>query len=189
MHSLDKRWKDEKQRTRVGSYKSFFDTIGYVVIYALIPIFIGKGINIRTLCLICSPLLLTALIPVFMIKEGEKYGQGKDYLPEAKVSFRDSLRITLNNRLFMRWAIPNACAYFGLNMFLAAQNALISGLVYEQLKNIVTPKVIDGIAITGEEWKVGASLIPLIVSLACVFGMIIARKLPKSFRKQSWQKR
>ena len=45
----------------------------------------------------------------------------------------------------------------------------------------MTPKVIDGIAITGEEWKVGASLIPLIVSLACVFGMIIARKLPKSY--------
>lgn len=306
---------DEKQRTRVGSYKSFFDTIGYVIVYALLPIFIGKGINIRTICLVCAPLLLTVLIPIFMIKEGDKYGQGKDYLPEAKVPFRESLRITLSNRLFLRWAIPNACAYFGLNMFLAAQNALISGLmnlnagyaailnacafapvpimlfiyykminkkglrfayrvalasfavailnfcvaseyifphnmtvriiigciggvcgsfgigaffaspfmvpaqiaamelkvtgkdhtamyfaiqsliasimaavstglVYEQLKNIVTPKVIDGVAVAGEEWKVGASLIPVIVSLACVFGMIMAGKLPKSYTEE-----
>lgn len=307
--------KDEAQRNRVGSYKSFFDTIGYVVVYALLPIFIGKGINIRTICLVCSPLLLTILIPIFMIKEGDKYGQGKDYLPEAKVPFFESLRITLSNRLFLRWATPNACAYFGLNMFLAAQNALISGLmnlsasyaailnacafapvpimlfiyyrminkkglrfayrvalgsfaiailnfciaseyifphnmtirviigciggvfgsfgigaffatpfmvpaqiaamelkvtgkdhtamyfaiqslitsimaaistglVYEQLKNIVVPKVIDGVVVAGEEWKVGASLIPAIVCLTCIFGLIIAGKLPKRYSEE-----
>ena len=307
--------KDDAQRRRVGSYKSFFDTIGYVIVYALLPIFIGKGINIRIVCLVCSPLLLTMLIPLFMIKEGEKYGQGKDYLPEAKVPFKESLRITLSNRLFLRWAVPNACAYFGLNMFLAAQNALISGLmnlsasyaailnacafgpvpimlaiyykmmstkgirfsyrlalgsfavailnfciaseylmphnmtariiigcigsvcgsfgigaffampfmmpaqiaameikvtgkdhtamyfaiqsliasimaaistglVYEQLKNIVSPKVIDGVAIAGETWKIGGSLVPVIVSLTCVFGIIMAGKLPKHYTEE-----
>ena len=30
--------KDDDQRRRVGSYKSFFDTIGYVIVYALLPI-------------------------------------------------------------------------------------------------------------------------------------------------------
>ena len=306
---------DEPQRLRVSSYKSFFDTIGYCIVYALLPIFIGKGINIRTVCLVCSPLLLTMLIPLFMIKEGDKYGQGKDYLPEAKTSFRDSLRITLSNRLFLRWAVPNACAYFGLNMFLAAQNALISGLmnlsagyaailnacafgpvpimlaiyykmmatkgirfsyrlalgsfaiailnfciaseyimphnmtarviigcigsvcgsfgigaffampfmmpaqiaamefkvtgkdhtamyfaiqsliasvmaavstglVYEQLKNLVSDKVIDGVAVAGETWKIGGSLVPVIVSAACIFGIIMAGKLPKQYTEE-----
>ncbi len=303
---------DEAQRTRVGSYKSFFDTIGYCLVYALLPIFISKGINIRTLALCLSPLLLTLLIPLFLIKEGEKYGQGRDYLTEARVPFGISLRTTLRNRLFLRWLIPNACAYFGLNMFLAAQNTLISGvmnldagyaavmntyafapvplmlfvyyrlirkkglrfayrlalgsfsiailnfclgseyffphsmvpriiigcvggvlgsfgigaffatpymvpsqiaamefrttgkdhtamyfaiqalttaavaavatgLVYEPLKNLVAPKVIDGVQIAGESWKLGVSLVPAIVCCMCVLGCIIARKMPTSY--------
>ena len=121
--------KDEEQRVRVGNFKSFFDTIGFCIVYALLPIFISKGINIRTVALCAMPLMLTLLIPLFLIKEGDKYGQGKDYLPEARTPLKDSLRLTLRNRLFLRWIIPNACAYFGLNMFLASQNTLISGVM------------------------------------------------------------
>ena len=306
---------DEAQRIRVGNYKSFFDTIGYCVVYALLPIFISKGINIRTVALIFSPLLLTLLIPIFMIREGEKYGQGKDYLKEARVPFKESLKLTLKNRLFIRWLIPNACAYFGLNMFLAAQNTLISGVmnldasygaimntcafapvplmlfiyyklirkkglrfsyrcclgsfaiailnfcvgseyifpnnivpriiigcvggfigsfgigaffatpymvpsqiaamefkvsgkdhtamyfavqalstaavaaistgfVYEQLKNIVAPKVIAGVAVAGETWKVGVSIVPMLVCAMCIVGFIIAGKMPASYTEE-----
>lgn len=308
--------RDEAQRVRVGNYKSFFDTIGYCLIYALLPIFIGKGINIRVVSLAVMPIVLTLLIPLFMIKEGEKYGQGKDYLPEARVPLKKSLALTVRNRLFLAWIIPNACAYFGLNMFLTSQNALISGVmnlpagyaallnscafapvpimlfiyyqmikkkgirfsyrvalatfavailnfclgseylfpnhitarlvigcvggffgsfgigaffatpfmvpsqiaavefkltgkdhtamyfaiqslvtsamaaiatgfVYEQIKNIVSDKVIDGVQIAGETWKVGASLVPPILSLACVIGFIIAGRLPKQFNEET----
>lgn len=307
--------RDEAQRIRVGNYKSFFDTIGYCVVYALLPIFISRGVNIRTVALCVSPMLLTLLIPLFLIKEGEKYGQGRDYLTEARLPFLTSLRTSLRNRLFLRWLIPNACAYFGLNMFLAAQNTLISGvmnldagyaaimntcafapvpimlflyyrliqrkglrfayrlalgsfalailnfclgseylfphsvlprivigcvggvlgsfgigaffatpymvpsqmaamefrttgkdhtamyfaiqalstaavaaiatgLVYEQLKNIVIPKVADGAAVAGETWKIGVSLVPAIVCLMCVLGCCIARKLPASYSEE-----
>lgn len=306
---------DEAQRIRVGNYKSFFDTIGYCIVYALLPIFISKGVNIRTVALMFSPLLLTLLIPVFMIREGEKYGQGKDYLKEARVPFKESLRLTLSNRLFLRWLIPNACAYFGLNMFLAAQNTLISGvmnldasygaimntcafapvplmlfiyyklirkkglrfsyrlclisfavailnfcvgseylfpnsaapriiigcvggvigsfgigaffatpymvpsqiaamefkttgkdhtamyfavqafttaavaaistgLVYEQIKNIVSPKVIDGVVVAGETWKIGVSLVPALVCIMCIVGFFVARKMPASYTEE-----
>lgn len=120
---------DEEQRMRIGNYKSFFDTIGYCLVYALIPVFIGSGINIRNIVIAASPLMLTMIIPFFIIKEGEKYGQGKDYLPEAKVGLFESLSITCRNKLFIKWLIPNCCAYFGLNMFLAAQNTLISGVM------------------------------------------------------------
>lgn len=119
----------EEQRIRLGNYKSFFDTIGYCLVYALIPVFIGNGINIRTLVMCASPLMLTMIIPFFIIKEGEKYGQGKDYLPEAKVGLFESLAITCKNKMFLKWIIPNCCAFFGLNMFLAAQNTLISGVM------------------------------------------------------------
>ncbi len=300
---------DEAQRQRVSAFKSFFDTIGYCVGYALVPVFLGMGINIRDLILYATPMMLTMLIPLFLLKEGEKYGEGKDYLPEAKVSLGTSLRIALKNRIFMRWMIPNCVAFFGLQMFLTAQNTLISGvmnlgpgvaailntcafapvplmlflyyrllrkkgvrfsysiallcfavaifnfclgseylfphspttriiigcigsvcgsfsigaffatpymipsqiaamefkitgkdhtamyfavqslmtsvvaaistgLVYEYIKNINTPKVIDGVEITGEYWKVGVSLIPVIVSVMCLAGFFACRKMP-----------
>ena len=54
----------------------------------------------------------------------------------------------------------------------------------EQLKNIVSPKVIDGVAIAGETWKIGGSLVPVIVSLTCVFGIIMAGKLPKHYTEE-----
>ncbi len=302
----------EEQRIRLGNYKSFFDTIGYCLVYALIPVFIGMGINIRTLVIAASPLMLTMIIPFFIIKEGEKYGQGKDYLPEAKVGLIESFTTTCKNKLFLKWVIPNCCAFFGLNMFLAAQNTLISGvmnlgaswaavmntaafapipimlfiyykiiqkkgintafsiallafsvailnfcigseylfpnsivprivigcvggtlgsfsigaffatpymipsqiaamefkitgkdhtamyfavqalttsivgaistgLVYEYVKNIQVQKVINDVIIEGETWKVGVSLIPLIVSIMCIIGFFAARKLPRTY--------
>lgn len=120
---------DEAQRQRVSSYKSFFDTIGYCIVYALIPVFIGGGINIRALVMAATPLMLTMLVPLFLIKEGEKYGEGKDYLPEARVKLMPALKHTLSNRLFLYWLIPNGIAFFGLHMFLASQNTLISGVM------------------------------------------------------------
>ena len=302
----------EEQRIRLGNYKSFFDTIGYCLVYALIPVFIGNGINIRTLVILASPLMLTMIIPFFIIKEGDKYGQGKDYLPEAKVGLIKSFTTTCKNRMFIKWLIPNCCAYFGLNMFLAAQNTLISGvmnlgatwaavmntaafapvplmlfiyykiiqkkgirvgfqacllcfavailnfcvgseyffpdsiiprivigciggtlgsfsigaffatpymipsqiaamefkitgkdhtamyfavqalttsavgavstgLIYEYVKNIQIDKVINDVAVAGETWKVGVSLIPALVSIMCIIGFFTCFKLPKSY--------
>ncbi|MBQ9107195.1 MAG: MFS transporter [Clostridia bacterium] len=313
--SLSSVCKDDEQRMRVGSYKSFWETIGYCITYALIPVFISKGVNIRTLALCASPILLTMLIPIFLIKEGEKYGEGKDYLPEAKVSLKTSLSLTLKNRHFLRWLIPNSCAFFGLQMFLSAQNTLISGvmnidagmgavlntcafapvplmlalyyrlikkkgirfsyqvcllcfavailnfcvgseylfphsvtariiigctgsfigsfsigaffctpyiipsqiaamefkltgkdhsgmyyaiqslcasavsavstgLVYEYVKNLQSPKIIDSVEVVGETWKVGVSLVPVIVALMCLLGFFACFKMPKRYTEE-----
>lgn len=313
--SLSSVCKDDEQRMRVGSYKSFWETIGYCITYALIPVFISKGVNIRTLALCASPILLTMLIPIFLIKEGEKYGEGKDYLPEAKVSLKTSLSLTLKNRHFLRWLIPNSCAFFGLQMFLSAQNTLISGvmnidaglgavlntcafapvplmlalyyrmikkkgirfsyqvcllgfavailnfcvgseylfpnsvtarivigcagsligsfsigaffctpyiipsqiaamefkltgkdhsgmyyaiqslcasavsavstgLVYEYVKNLQSPKIINGVEVAGETWKVGVSLVPVIVALMCLLGFFACFKMPKRYTEE-----
>ncbi len=316
--SLSSVCKDESQRQRVGSFKSFFDTIGYCLVYALIPVFIGNGVNIGKLVLYLSPLMLTMLIPLFIIKEGKKYGEGVDYLPEAKVGLFTSLKLTLKNKQFVFWLIPNATAYFGLQMFLTAQNTLISGvmnlgagtaailntcafapvplmlflyyklikkkglrlayqvalglfaiailnfcfgseylfpnneiarivigciggtvgsfsigaffatpymvpsqiaateykttgkdhtamyfavqslstsivaaiatgLVYEYIKNVQVDKVINGVAVAGETWKIGVSLVPVIVSVMCIIGFIVAFKMPKSYAETNAQ--
>ncbi len=119
----------EEQRMRVSSYKSFFDTIGYCIVYALIPVFIGLGINIRTIALIGLPLMLTMLIPIFMIKEGEKYGEDISTAREPRTPMLKSLSLTFKNKLFLWWVLANSCSFFGLQMFLSAQNTLISGVM------------------------------------------------------------
>ena len=262
-----------------------------------------------------SPILLTMLIPLFIIKEGEKYGEGKDFMREAKIPLKTSLRLTLGNKHFVRWLIPNSCAFFGLQMFLSAQNTLISGvmnidaglgailntcafapvplmlflyyrlikkkgirfayqvcllcfavailnfcvgseyifpnsitprliigcigsfigsfaigaffctpyiipsqiasieieltgkdhtgmyyavqslcasvvsaistgLVYEYVKNIQSAKVIDGVVVQGETWKIGVSLVPVIVAVVCILGFFACFKMPKRYTKE-----
>ena len=127
---------DEKQRLRVSSFKSFFDTICYVLTYALVPVVLsGFEIHINTLVFILSPLMLTMLIPLFMIKEGEKWekkmiAEGYDITPleeEKQVSLGKSFAGSFKNKPFMAWTVVNCCSFFGLQMFLVAMNALILG--------------------------------------------------------------
>jgi len=127
--SLSTTCSDEKQRTRVSSYKSFFDTITYCLVYALVPLLLDAfKIHIDKFVFILLPLMLTMTIPLFMIKEGEKYGYPENYgqKPE-RVTLKESLKLTFKNRPFMSWIIVNACAFFGLQMFLTGMNAMIIG--------------------------------------------------------------
>ncbi len=120
---------DEPQRLRVSGYKSFFDTITYCVVYALVPIILsGARIHIDTLVFICIPLMLTMVIPLFLIKEGEKYGYPENAgMTAGKITIGESISLTFKNRIFRRWLAVNSCTFFGLQMFLASMNGLIIG--------------------------------------------------------------
>lgn len=127
---------DDAQRLRVSSFKSFFDTITYCIVYALVPVLLSAfQIHIDKLVFILSPIMLTMLIPVFIIKEGDKFekkaiSEGYDIKPlaeEPKVGIVESIKLTFTNKPFMRWCIVNACTFFGLQMFLVSMNALICG--------------------------------------------------------------
>lgn len=119
----------EKQRTRLSSYKAFFDTISYCIAYALVPLLLSvMNVHIDKLVLMLVPLMFTMLIPLFMIKEGKKYGYPeREGLKEERVSIGKSLRLTFGNKLFRRWLIVNCCSFFGLQMFLVGMNALMIG--------------------------------------------------------------
>lgn len=132
---------DDAQRLRVSSYKSFFDTIYYVLVYALVPVFLqafkGTGLSIENLVFILLPIMCTVLIPVFMIKEGDKNEAklrelGYD-IPETEkeesVPIVESIKKTMLNKPALRWNIVNSTVYFGLQMFLVSMNALIVGLM------------------------------------------------------------
>jgi Na+/melibiose symporter-like transporter len=120
---------NEPQRLRVSGYKSFFDTISYCLVYALVPLLLDSlQVHIDTFVLICTPLMLTMIIPLFMIKEGEKYGYPEDAgLKAEKISITESLRLTFQNKIFLNWTFVNCCTFFGLQMFLSAMNGMIIG--------------------------------------------------------------
>lgn len=120
---------DEPQRLRVSGYKAFFDTISYCIVYALVPVILsGAEIYIDKFAFICLPLMLTLAIPLFMIKEGEKYGYPENQgLSEEKVSIKESIYLTFKNKVFLRWLLVNCCTFFGLQMFLVSMNTLIMG--------------------------------------------------------------
>ncbi len=116
---------DEAQRMRVSSFKSFFDTIGYCLVYALVPVFLNMGYNIRTVTICAVPLMLTIIIPLFLLKEEGKRTEPKQ--KSERVTFFKSFASVITNRVFLKWVIPHSVAMFGLQMFLAGQNSLISG--------------------------------------------------------------
>ena len=119
----------EPQRLRVSGYKAFFDTISYCLVYALVPLLLSSlHVYINQFVYICSPLMLTLVIPLFIIKEGAKYGYPENEgLKQEKITLGESLRLTFKNKVFMRWQAVNCCTFFGLQMFLVSMNALIGG--------------------------------------------------------------
>ena len=126
--SLSTTCSDNAQKSRVSSYKSFFDTITYCLVYALFPLLLEIfKIHIDKFVLFSLPLMLTMLIPVFMIKEGHKYGYPENKSGGERVTFKESIKLTFKNKPFLKWLVVNACAFFGLQMFLNGMNTMIIG--------------------------------------------------------------
>lgn len=127
--SLSTTCQNEHQRTRVSSYKSFFDTISYCIVYALVPLLLDvMKVHIDKFVFFSLPLMLTILIPLFIVKEGKKYGYPEDrFGKNEKVRFMESIKLTFKNKNFTKWLVVNGCSFFGLQMFLTAMNAMISG--------------------------------------------------------------
>jgi len=125
--SLSEVCENQTQRARVSAYKSVFDTISYALVYAAIPaIFKAINVPIWQVALYASPLMLTILIPVFLMKKGN---EKVEVTPEANVPIGTSIALTFKSKPFMKWTLVNCVSFFGLQMFLVAQNTLISGVM------------------------------------------------------------
>ena len=120
---------DQTQRARASAYKSVFDTISYALVYAAIPaIFKAVGLPIWKVALYGTPVMITILFPIFMQKKvpAEEVVQGSE---DKNVPIGTSIKLTLESKPFMQWTLVNCIAFFGLQMFLVAQNTLISGVM------------------------------------------------------------
>ena len=123
---------NDSDRHYLSSWKAFFDTIQYSIGYAVIPLMVG-GLNIRHIALILSPLLLTMIIPFFLLKEQSTLPEDVAKRVEAgeaveeEVPFMESIKLTIMNKGFIMWLVVFGIFFFGLQMFLAGQNVLASG--------------------------------------------------------------
>lgn len=117
---------DESGRVSLSNWKAFYDTIGYSIAYALIPLFVGLSLNIQIVALAIFPLIFTMIIPLIMIKEPSNKGAQKEAKEESVPMFK-SLKHAFSNKHFRKWMLVFGMFYFGLQLFLVSQNVYASG--------------------------------------------------------------
>lgn len=108
---------NDKDRVLLSNIKSISDVVYFSMNFALVPLMVSLGLNIRTVALIFLPLALTMVIPMFLIKEKST----KDSLPEdlpKPVSMLTSLKVSLKNRPFIYWLCVHGVMNIGLQLFL-----------------------------------------------------------------------
>ena len=128
-----------EDRILLSNWKAFFDTIGYSIGYALIPVFISFEINIRIIALAALPLMFTMLLvfrllkekstlPEDVVKANQELDSTSASVPEEEdISFMESIKLTAKNKGFMIWLCVLASFFFGLQLFLSGQSVLASG--------------------------------------------------------------
>ncbi len=126
---------DHAQRKRISFFKSFFDTVAYALVYAVLNLIISPNFNILSLLMCLSPLMLTILIPVFLFRKADKrIDTDKEdaaanpdavEVKEEKAGVLSSLALVFTNKKFLSWLAVNCISFFGLQLFLAAQNVLV----------------------------------------------------------------
>lgn len=113
----------ERERNFISNVKSVCDILYFIIGYVLVRMLLN-GMNIRPVALIVLPMVVTMLIPLFMIQEGSsldgKVG-GKD-----TVGLFKSLRYTFRNRTFILWMVCYAFMTFGVQLFLGGINEYFS---------------------------------------------------------------
>ena len=84
-----------------------------------------NGMNIRTVALIVLPIVLTMLIPLFMIKEADN--RKSSGVNEKSVGLLTSIGCTMKNRNFVLWMIVYSFMTFGVQLFLSGINEYFAG--------------------------------------------------------------
>lgn len=123
--------KDEKDRVFVSNVKSICDVVYFSLSFALVPVFVGMGINIRIVALFFLPLAATMLIPLILIKENSTLEGGEKRYPQVqdnqeRVNFLVSLIHATKNKKFLYWLLIASVMNVGLQLFLGGINEFFS---------------------------------------------------------------
>lgn len=123
--------KDEKERLFVSNVKSVCDVIYMSISFALVPVFVNLGINIRIVAMLFLPLAGTMLVPLFLIKEnstrkGDSLIYPMVHEKQERVSFLTSLAYAFKNKSFLFWLLIVSVMNIGLQLFLGGINEFFS---------------------------------------------------------------
>lgn len=106
----------------LSNAKSICDVVYMSLSFALVPVFVVLGVNIRIVSLIFLPLVLTMLIPFFLLKEN---GDEIEEVAEP-LTMRRSLAVSCKCKSFMYWMLTISIMTIGLQLFLGGINELFS---------------------------------------------------------------
>ena len=113
----------------LSNIKSVCDVVYFILGYALLPVFVGMGINIRYVALIFLPLSLFMLIPMFLLKEeptNKPVPVREGEVAEKPLTLWRAIVVSVKNKNFIYWMFTAAIMNFGLQLFLGGINELFS---------------------------------------------------------------
>ena len=120
---------NEHDRNFISTVKSICDVVYFSLNFALVPLFISMGINVRYVALMFLPLALTMLIPLFLIKEkSTREGECDDEMinKQERVGFITSIKFSFKNKRFIYWLSVVAVMNIGLQLFLGGIDPFFS---------------------------------------------------------------
>ena len=114
--------KDEADTLFLSNTKSILDVVYFSLGFALLPLFINLGINIRIVALIFLPLSLTMMIPMFLLKE-----KPNDETTQVRsLTLGKSLKVSFKNKDYIFWLFTTSILTIGTQLFLGGINEVFS---------------------------------------------------------------
>ena len=113
----------------LSNVKSVCDVVYFILGYALLPVFVGMGMNIRYVALIFLPLSFLMVIPMFLLKEEPTNKPTPTHVTEfveKPLTLWKAITVSVKNKNFIYWMCTAAVMNFGLQLFLGGINELFS---------------------------------------------------------------
>ena len=123
---------NDRDRLFLSNTKSICDVVYFSMSFALVPVFVNMGVNIRYVALIFMPLALLMLIPVFMIKERSTLngvvldGEENSSARAPRIGLFKSLAFSFKNKKYIFWLGILCVMNLGLQLFLSGINEFFS---------------------------------------------------------------
>lgn len=117
---------NDDDRVFLSNTKSICDVVYFSLSFALVPVFVSMGMNIRIVALLFLPLSLTMLIPLFLLKE-DRTDRGDVNLPmHEHIPLKKSLVFSFKNKKYIYWLTILCVMNVGLQLFLSGINEFFS---------------------------------------------------------------
>ena len=118
----------QEDRNFISNVKSVCDIVYFILGYVVVRMLLG-GMNIRSVSMLVLPIVLTMLIPIFLIKEKSTLDgvvEDADGQASETVNLFKSIAFTFKNRSYILWMIVYSFMTFGVQLFLSGINEYFS---------------------------------------------------------------